>query len=94
MEKWPPRDCGGPAIEEDGEIGDQKAEILLKEIQNTPCAQAEARRNNHVKSGGNDWQGVEEFFSTDDDSFKDWLKVSWSKPGGTGQRCWNVIGRI
>jgi prolyl-tRNA synthetase len=60
----------------------ENAVQLLSEIQAGLYAEAKARLDANIASGVTDWAGVEEFFGTDDDSFKGWLRVAWSKPTG------------
>jgi prolyl-tRNA synthetase len=59
---------------------------LLEEIQAALYAGAKARLDGNIKSGVSDWKGVEDYYAggEDDsvDSFRGWLKVSWSKPSG------------
>jgi prolyl-tRNA synthetase len=60
----------------------ENAVQLLSEIQHGLFCEAKARLDANIKSGVTDWAGVEEFFGADDDSFKGWLRISWSKPTG------------
>jgi prolyl-tRNA synthetase len=60
----------------------ENAVQFLAEIQHGLYAEAKARLDGNIKSGVTDWKGVEDFFGADDDSFKGWLKVSWSRPEG------------
>ena len=55
---------------------------LLDEIQDGLYAEAKARLDANIKSGITDWQGVEDYFAGNEDEFKGWLRVSWSKPAG------------
>jgi len=55
---------------------------LLAEIQAGLYAEAKARLDANIKSGITDWQGVEDYFAGNEDEFKGWLRVSWSKPSG------------
>jgi prolyl-tRNA synthetase len=57
---------------------------LLAEIQAGLYAEAKHRLDSNIKSGVTDWAGVEEYFAGDEDTFKGWLRVSWSKPTGAG----------
>jgi prolyl-tRNA synthetase len=60
----------------------ENAVQLLAEIQAGLYAEAKARLEANIKSRVRDWAGVEDFFGADDDSFKGWLRVAWSKPTG------------
>jgi prolyl-tRNA synthetase len=60
----------------------ENAVQFLCEIQAGLYAEAKARLEANIKSGVKDWIGVEDFFGADDDSFKGWLRVAWSKPTG------------
>jgi prolyl-tRNA synthetase len=64
------------------EFIEEKAVQLLAEIQHGLYAEAKARLDGNIKGGVTDWKGVEEYFAGDEDSFKGWLKISWSKPSG------------
>jgi prolyl-tRNA synthetase len=64
------------------EFLEEKAVQLLAEIQHSLYAEAKARLDASIISGVTDWAGVEEYFSGDEDAFKGWLKVSWSRPSG------------
>lgn len=64
------------------EFLEEKAVQLLAEIQHSLYAEAKARLDASIISGITDWAGVEEYFSGDEDAFKGWLKVSWSRPSG------------
>jgi len=64
------------------EFLEEKAVQLLAEIQHSLYAEAKARLDANIISGVTDWAGVEAYFSGDEDAFKGWLKVSWSRPGG------------
>ncbi len=55
---------------------------LLAEIQAGLYAEAKARLDGNIKSGVTDWTGVEDYFAGNEDEFKGWLRVSWSKPIG------------
>ena len=55
---------------------------LLAEIQAGLYAEAKARLDGNIKSGVTDWKGVEEYYAGNEDEFKGWLRVSWSKPTG------------
>jgi prolyl-tRNA synthetase len=55
---------------------------LLAEIQAGLYAEAKARLDGNIKEGVTNWMEVEEYFAGDDEEFKGWLKVSWSKPSG------------
>src|SRR6201996_2917804 len=65
------------------EFIEEKAVQLLAEIQHGLYAEAKARLDGNIKSGVTDWKGVEDYFAGNEDEFKGWLKVSWSKPTGT-----------
>ena len=64
------------------EFLEEKAVQLLAEIQHGLYAEAKARLDANIISGVTDWAGVEAYFSGDEDAFKGWLKVSWSRPSG------------
>jgi len=64
------------------EFIEEKAVQLLAEIQHGLYAEAKTRLDGNIKGGITDWKGVEDYFAGDEDSFKGWLKVSWSKPTG------------
>jgi prolyl-tRNA synthetase len=64
------------------EFLEEKAVQLLAEIQAGLYAEAKARLDGNIKTGVNDWKGVEDYYAGSDDDFKGWLKVSWSKPSG------------
>jgi prolyl-tRNA synthetase len=53
---------------------------LLAEIQAGLYAEAKARLDANIKTGVTDWQGVEDYYAGNEDEFKGWLRVSWSKP--------------
>jgi len=55
---------------------------LLAEIQAGLYAEAKARLDGNIKSGVTDWAGVEDYFAGDEETFKGWLRVSWSRPAG------------
>jgi len=55
---------------------------LLAEIQAGLYAEAKHRLDSNIRSGVTDWAGVEDYFAGDEDSFKGWLRVSWSRPTG------------
>jgi len=55
---------------------------LLAEIQAGLFAEAKARLDGNIKSGITDWKDVENYFAGNEDEFKGWLRISWSKPGG------------
>ncbi|HVV26910.1 MAG TPA: aminoacyl--tRNA ligase-related protein [Rhizomicrobium sp.] len=59
-----------------------EAEQLLTRIQAALYAEAKVRLDASVKDGVADWAGVEDYFSGDEDAFKGWLRVSWSRPTG------------
>lgn len=60
----------------------ENAVQLLAEIQHGLYAEAKARLDGNIKSGITDWAGVEDYFAGNEDEFKGWLRVSWSKPSG------------
>jgi prolyl-tRNA synthetase len=60
----------------------ENAVQLLAEIQAGLYAEAKARLDGNIKSGVADWAGVEDYFAGNEDEFKGWLRVSWSKPSG------------
>ena len=65
------------------EFLEEKAVQLLAEIQHGLYAEAKARLDGNIKSGVTDWAGVQAYFgSGEDDAFKGWLRVAWSKPTG------------
>jgi prolyl-tRNA synthetase len=55
---------------------------LLAEIQAGLYAEAKARLDANVKTGVTDWKGVEDYYAGNEDEFKGWLRISWSKPSG------------
>ncbi|HEU4549088.1 MAG TPA: aminoacyl--tRNA ligase-related protein [Rhizomicrobium sp.] len=55
---------------------------LLTEIQAGLYAEAKHRLDSNIRSGVTDWASVEDYFAGDEDSFKGWLRVSWSRPTG------------
>jgi prolyl-tRNA synthetase len=55
---------------------------LLTEIQAGLYAEAKARLDGNIRRDVTDWPGVENYFAGNDDEFKGWLRVSWSKPTG------------
>ena len=55
---------------------------LLTEIQAGLYAEAKTRLDGNIKRDVTDWPGVENYFAGNDDEFKGWLRVSWSKPTG------------
>ena len=61
----------------------ENAVQLLAEIQGGLYAEAKARLDANIVSGVTDWKGIEDYFSGNEDEFKGWLKVSWSRPTGT-----------
>ena len=60
----------------------ESAVQLLAEIQAGLYAEAKARLDANIKSGVTNWRGVEDYFAGNEDEFKGWLRVSWSKPTG------------
>jgi prolyl-tRNA synthetase len=60
----------------------ENAVQLLAEIQAGLYAEAKARLDANIKTGVTDWAGVEDYFAGNEDEFKGWLRVSWSKPSG------------
>jgi prolyl-tRNA synthetase len=55
---------------------------LLAEIQAGLYAEAKARLDGNIRTGITDWAGVESYFAGNDEEFKGWLRVSWSRPAG------------
>jgi prolyl-tRNA synthetase len=55
---------------------------LLAEIQAGLYAEAKARLDGNIRCGVTDWKGVEDYYAGNEDEFKGWLRVSWSKPTG------------
>ena len=64
------------------EFLEEKAVQLLAEIQAGLYAEAKARLDANIKTGVTDWKSVEDYYAGNEDEFKGWLKVSWSKPSG------------
>jgi prolyl-tRNA synthetase len=56
---------------------------LLAEIQAGLYAEAKARLDGNIKTGLTSFDDVAKYFGEDDDSFKGWVRVAWSKPQGT-----------
>jgi prolyl-tRNA synthetase len=55
---------------------------LLTEIQAGLYAEAKTRLDGNIRRDVTDWAGVENYFAGNDEEFKGWLRVSWSKPTG------------
>ena len=55
---------------------------LLAEIQAGLYAEAKARLDGNIKSDLASFDAVAAYFGEDDDSFKGWVRVAWSKPTG------------
>src|ERR1700735_3991879 len=55
---------------------------LLAEIQAGLYAEAKARLDGNIKTGLTSFDEVTKYFGEDDDSFKGWVRVAWSKPQG------------
>jgi prolyl-tRNA synthetase len=55
---------------------------LLAEIQAGLYAEAKARLDGNIKTGLTSFDEVAKYFGDDDDSFKGWVRVAWSKPQG------------
>jgi prolyl-tRNA synthetase len=64
------------------EFLEEKAVQLLAEIQAGLYAEAKARLDANIKTGVTTWAGVEDYFAGNEDEFKGWLRISWSKPTG------------
>jgi prolyl-tRNA synthetase len=64
------------------EFLEEKAVQLLAEIQAGLYAEAKARLDANIKTGVTAWAGVEDYYAGNEDEFKGWLRVSWSKPTG------------
>ena len=64
------------------EFLEEKAVQLLAEIQAGLYAEAKARLDANIKTGVTDWKSVEDYYAGNEDEFKGWLRVSWSKPSG------------
>jgi prolyl-tRNA synthetase len=60
----------------------ESAVQLLAEIQAGLYSEAKARLDANIRSGVTDWRGVQDYFAGNEDEFKGWLRVSWSKPTG------------
>src|ERR1700749_2617799 len=55
---------------------------LLAEIQAGLYAEAKARLDGNIKKGLTSFDDVAAYFGEDDDSFKGWVRVAWSRPQG------------
>jgi prolyl-tRNA synthetase len=55
---------------------------LLTEIQAGLCAEAKARLDGNIKTDLASFDAVAAYFGEDDDGFKGWVRVAWSKPQG------------
>ncbi|MGZ5922413.1 MAG: hypothetical protein ACXWLT_11665 [Rhizomicrobium sp.] len=55
---------------------------LLAEIQAGLYAEAKARLDGNIKCDLTSFEAVAAYFGEDDDSFKGWVRVAWSKPTG------------
>ncbi|MEP6831652.1 MAG: proline--tRNA ligase, partial [Rhizomicrobium sp.] len=55
---------------------------LLTEIQAGLYADAKARLDGNIKSDIASFDAMAAHFGEDDDSFKGWVRVAWSKPTG------------
>jgi prolyl-tRNA synthetase len=55
---------------------------LLAEIQAGLYAEAKARLDGNIKTGLTSFDAVASYFGEDDDAFKGWVRVAWSKPTG------------
>ena len=62
--------------------GAKGAVQLLAEIQAGLYAEAKARLDGNIRTGFASFEDVAAYFGEDDDSFKGWVRVSWSKPTG------------
>jgi prolyl-tRNA synthetase len=56
---------------------------LLAEIQAGLYAEAKARLDGNIRRDVTDWAGVENYFAGNEDEFKGWLRVAWSRPVGS-----------
>ena len=63
------------------EFLEEKAAQILAEIQHSLYAEAKTRLDANITPVA-DWAAVEDFFKGNDEEFKGWLKVSWSRPTG------------
>jgi prolyl-tRNA synthetase len=55
---------------------------LLAEMQAGLYAEAKARLDGNIKTGLTSFDDVAKYFGEDDDSFKGWVRVAWSRPQG------------
>ncbi|HEX4105975.1 MAG TPA: aminoacyl--tRNA ligase-related protein [Rhizomicrobium sp.] len=55
---------------------------LLAEIQAGLYAEAKARLDGNIKTGLTSFDEVAKYFGEDDESFKGWVRVAWSRPQG------------
>jgi len=55
---------------------------LLTEIQAGLYADAKARLDNNIKRDVTSFAELGAYFGDDEDSFKGWVRVAWSRPGG------------
>ena len=55
---------------------------LLTEIQAGLYAEAKARLDGNIKTGLGSFDAVAAYFGEDDESFKGWVRVAWSRPSG------------
>jgi prolyl-tRNA synthetase len=62
----------------------EQAVHFLAEIQAGLYAEAKARLDNNIKRDVTSWDGIATYFGEDDDAFKGWLRIAWSKPTGDG----------
>jgi prolyl-tRNA synthetase len=60
----------------------EQAVQFLAEIQHGLYSEAKARLDNNIKRDVTTWDGVVSYFGDDDDAFKGWVRVAWSKPTG------------
>jgi prolyl-tRNA synthetase len=64
------------------EFVEEKAVQILAEIQHALYAEAKTRLDANIRRDVTDWAGLESYFAGNDEEFKGWLRVSWSKPTG------------
>jgi len=57
---------------------------LLAEIQHGLFAEAKARLDTNIRNDITDWAELESHFAGNDEEFKGWVRVSWSRPTGEG----------
>jgi prolyl-tRNA synthetase len=64
------------------EFLEEKAAQILAEIQHSLYAEAKTRLDANIKRDVTEWAALEAYYAGNDDEFKGWLLVSWSRPTG------------